>query len=196
MDQYIEHVVLVNELNQIIGTTEKQAVHSQTTPLHRGFSVFIFNPAGEVLLQQRSSTKKTWPLVWAGSCCGHPQLNESDEQAIRRRVSYELGINSLFDLLPILPHFRYQCMRDGIMENEICPVWVARTNQSPQPNSAEVADFEWLHWDELCERIQTQPGFYAEWCEEEVGLLSQEKSFHEYCGLQPSGSIHPALAEH
>jgi len=56
--------VLVDEHNQPIGQAEKIAIHNENTPLHRGFSVFLFNKKGELLLQQRSSKKKTWPLIW------------------------------------------------------------------------------------------------------------------------------------
>ncbi len=55
----IEHVVLVDESNTILGTTPKAEVHTMETPLHRGFSAFLFNEHDELLLQQRSSKKKT-----------------------------------------------------------------------------------------------------------------------------------------
>ena len=87
-----EHVVLVDENNVVLGTTPKATVHTDNTPLHRGFSVFLFNDKNELLLQQRSHLKKTWPLAWSNSCCGHPALNESNEDAVKRRVQFELGI--------------------------------------------------------------------------------------------------------
>jgi len=68
----VEKVVLVDEENNVLGTTDKSTVHTANTPLHRGFSAFIFNSKQEILLQQRSKYKKTWPLVWSNSCCGHP----------------------------------------------------------------------------------------------------------------------------
>jgi hypothetical protein len=34
-----------------------------TSPLHRAFSLFIFNNAGQLLLQKRSSTKVGWCTV-------------------------------------------------------------------------------------------------------------------------------------
>jgi isopentenyl-diphosphate delta-isomerase len=61
----IEHVVLVDESNAVLGTMPKAEVHGATTPLHRGFSLFLFNRERKLLLQQRSAKKKTWPLVWS-----------------------------------------------------------------------------------------------------------------------------------
>ena len=38
-----EHVVLVDEKNNPTGQADKYLVHSGDTPLHRGFSLFLFN---------------------------------------------------------------------------------------------------------------------------------------------------------
>jgi isopentenyl-diphosphate delta-isomerase len=40
--------------------------------LHRAFSVFLFNTKGELLLQQRSDAKITFPGYWTNTCCSHP----------------------------------------------------------------------------------------------------------------------------
>jgi len=49
----MEEVVLVDKQNKVLGTAPKLATHNVNTPLHRGFSVFLFNSRGELLLQQR-----------------------------------------------------------------------------------------------------------------------------------------------
>jgi isopentenyl-diphosphate delta-isomerase len=67
-----ELVVLVDENNTVLGTMPKSEVHGAETPLHRAFSIFLFNAEKKLLLQQRSHVKKTWPLAWSNSCCGHP----------------------------------------------------------------------------------------------------------------------------
>lgn len=40
--------------------------------LHRAFSVFLFDDRGRLLLQQRASSKITFPDVWTNTCCSHP----------------------------------------------------------------------------------------------------------------------------
>ena len=62
-----EEVVLVDENNNPVGAMPKSAVHGKDTPLHRGFSVFLFNKKGELLLQQRALSKITWPGIWSNS---------------------------------------------------------------------------------------------------------------------------------
>ncbi|MEO6167591.1 MAG: hypothetical protein ABIO46_00795, partial [Chitinophagales bacterium] len=51
-----EYVVLVNESGRKTGLAEKMEAHENGW-LHRAFSIFIFNDAGEMLLQQRALSK-------------------------------------------------------------------------------------------------------------------------------------------
>jgi len=171
-----EYVVLVDEQNQPTGTADKAAVHTVDTPLHRGFSVFIFNSRGEVLLQQRSHKKLTWPLAWSNSCCGHPALGESTPAAARRRMKEELGLENV-DLHEILPNFRYRAEKDGILENEFCPVMVGFTDALVHPNPNEVESIEWVAFDSFLRRVNAHPESLSPWCVEEAELLSKNEAF-------------------
>jgi isopentenyl-diphosphate delta-isomerase len=174
-----EHVVLVNEHNEPIGTAPKAAAHGTDTPLHRGFSVFLFNASGQLLLQQRARTKKTWPLVWSNSCCGHPALNETTEDAARRRLKHELGL-TVPDISIILPNYRYRAERDGIVENEFCPVMVATSDEAPQPNPEEVAAVRWVPWASFVTQVRQDPGGYSAWSVEETLLLDANSLFQKF----------------
>lgn len=120
-----EYVLLLNEKGEFIGSGEQYDVHTTHTPLHLAFSCWLFNSKGHILITRRSLDKKAWPGVWTNSVCGHPQLNESFEQAITRRCHFEVRAE-LADITPVYPEFRY-CATDtsGIMENEVCPVYAA-----------------------------------------------------------------------
>ena len=62
-------VIVLNENDEILGSASKKESHvfSTETPrgiLHRAFSVFLFDEStGDLLLQQRASTKITFPYV-------------------------------------------------------------------------------------------------------------------------------------
>jgi len=171
-----DYVVLINEKNEVLGTAEKLTTHNSQTPLHRGFSVFLFNENKELLLQQRSAKKKTWPLVWSNSCCGHPQLNESNIDAAKRQLAFELGITDA-TLYMILPGYRYRFKRDGIVENELCPVIAGFTTQKPKINADEVKETAWILWKDFILNTKKNPQHYSEWCIEEAKLLSKNKRF-------------------
>ena len=173
-----EVVVLVDEENNVLGTMPKLEAHGANTPLHRAFSLFLFNRAGELLLQQRSHKKKTWPLAWSNSCCGHPGLGQPTLDAVRRRLKDELGMTAT-QIEEVSP-YRYRFVRDGIMENEICPIHVGITDDEPQPNPDEVEATSWVTWPDFMKALDEKPGFYSEWSEEEARILDKSQRFHEF----------------
>jgi isopentenyl-diphosphate delta-isomerase len=143
-----ELIVLVNEAGEPIGTAPKLASHHRDTPLHLAFSSYIFDHHGRFLLTQRAHTKKTWPGTWTNSCCGHPGPGEAIEDAVRRRLGNELNLQ-VGELIPLLPDFRYWAELDGVVENEICPVFGAVTDAEPEPNPDEVAQIRWVEWTDV-----------------------------------------------
>ena len=61
-----EECILVNENDEQVGFASKKACHLKDeitgkSPLHRAFSLFIFNNENQLLMQQRSDTKVTFP---------------------------------------------------------------------------------------------------------------------------------------
>jgi isopentenyl-diphosphate delta-isomerase type 1 len=146
--RFDQMLVLLNDEGEAIGTMPKADVHHSDTPLHSAFSVFLFDEQGRTLMQQRADSKVTWPGVWSNSCCGHVMLHEDVTSAARRRVKYELGAAAK-DLEIALPDFRYRAERDGIVENEICPVLIGKLAGPPNPNSDEVGATKWVEWREL-----------------------------------------------
>ena len=79
-----EELILVDEDDTEIGFLAKAKCHDGTGILHRAFSLFLFNEAGELLLQRRSESKRLWPGYWSNTCCSHPRKGESMTIATRR----------------------------------------------------------------------------------------------------------------
>ncbi|MGD9564108.1 MAG: isopentenyl-diphosphate Delta-isomerase [Pyrinomonadaceae bacterium] len=167
-----EMVVLVDEENNPLATARKSETHHAATPLHRAFSVFLFNSKGELLIQRRALGKLTWPGVWSNSCCGHTMLNERTEQAAARRLTYELGLRNV-ELRMALPDFRYRAEKDGVVENEICPVLIGFTDQEPEINPHEVAETKWVGWEDFIASIRRPDCELSEWAIEEGLLLAK-----------------------
>lgn len=55
--------------------------------------ICIFNEKGEMLIQQRQSTKKVFPDKWDISVGGQAAAGETSEQAAQREIKEELGID-------------------------------------------------------------------------------------------------------
>jgi isopentenyl-diphosphate delta-isomerase len=169
----MELVVLVDEKNNQIGTTPKETVHSDHTPLHRGFSLFVFNKNRELLLTRRAATKKTFPDVWTNTVCGHPGPKEDVVEAARRRLKDELGIIAR-DIKVAAPYrYRFADIH-GIVENEICPVLVGYADTDPHPILNEVSAWKWMPWKELLSEIKLHAEIYSPWCIEEAAILQQK----------------------
>ncbi len=59
----------------------------------------------------------------------------------------------LDDVRLALPAFRYRAvMPDGVVENEICPVFTATTAGTVRPDPDEVDSFVWVGWPEFRDR--------------------------------------------
>jgi isopentenyl-diphosphate delta-isomerase len=97
-------------------------------------------------------------------------LNESTKQAAARRLAYELGIRGV-ELRMALPDFRYRAEKDGVVENEICPVLIGFTDQEPAINPAEVAETKWVPWDEFLNSVRGPGSELSPWAIEEGVLL-------------------------
>ena len=177
-----ELVVLLDEQGREIGTAPKSSVHSAATPLHRAFSCYLFGPDDQLLLTRRALTKATFPGIWTNSFCGHPAPGESDEHAIRRRARAELGLD-VTDIRIALPHFRYRAESGGIVENEICPVYLARTDQEPQPHRDEVEDHRWSAWTDFTGAITEDPAGFSPWAQEQTSELVDGPSVRNYLQL-------------
>lgn len=99
-----ERCILVDQYDEECGHASKRDCHRLVNgqiPLHRAFSVFVFNTKDELLLQQRSSTKITFPNHYTNACCSHPLYDIEHERnglegvkaAACRRLMFELGIS-------------------------------------------------------------------------------------------------------
>lgn len=177
-----EMVVLVDEENNPLATARKSETHNADTKLHRAFSVFLFNSRGELLMQRRAFSKLTWPGVWSNSCCGHTMLNERTEQAAARRLAYELGLRNI-ELRMALPDFRYRAEKDGVVENEICPVLIGFTDQELALNPNEVAETKWVDWGDFLASIRRVDCELSPWAIEEGLLLANSPILRKH--LQP-----------
>lgn len=165
-----ERVVLLDDAGHPRGTAAKDAVHGVDTPLHLGFSCYLFDDAGRVLLTRRALGKQTWPGVWTNSFCGHPAPGETVEDAVRRRAQRELGAE-LAETACVLPEFRYRAeAADGTVENEVCPVFCARLAAPVTPAADEVMDLVWIDWPQLRSAAALHWAI-SPWARDQVPLL-------------------------
>ena len=158
-----ELVVLLDERGQPTGTAPKATVHTRSTALHLAFSCHLQDDDGRMLVTRRALGKVAWPGVWTNACCGHPAPGEPMEDAVRRRLRHELGVD-VEGLELALPDFAYRAAdASGIVENEVCPVFVGRIVGSLRPDPAEVVEWQWVEPDRLQAGIRATPWAFSPW---------------------------------
>lgn len=164
-----EQVILVDREDVVTGAMSKVDSHlvSNDLPLHRAFSLFLFDTQGRMLLQKRASTKVTFPSHWTNAVCSHPlsfpaELGELDggiaskgaARAAVRKISHELGAQK-GDLIPndllYLTRIHYRAESAGGVwgEHEMDYVFFAQKDIAliPQPN--EVEQIQYVTQDQL-----------------------------------------------
>ncbi|MBG9332564.1 isopentenyl-diphosphate Delta-isomerase [Corynebacterium belfantii] len=168
----VELVVLADEFGKPSGTAVKSEVHTTDTPLHFAFSCYVRNRKGELLITRRALSKKTWPGVWTNSACGHLMPGETPEQAVARRVPHEIGISrdKLVNIACVLPDFSYRAVDSrGIVEWEICPVFIAEVRDDALlPEAEEVDSLVWVEPSKLIHAVHAAPFAFSPWMVEQL----------------------------
>jgi isopentenyl-diphosphate delta-isomerase len=164
-----EELILVDGGDREIGTLSKGECHDGDGILHRAFSVFLFDPAGRLLVQRRAREKRLWPLYWANSCCSHPRAGEEMGEATLRRTQEEMGVTAE---LEFVYKFQYQANYGDLgAEHELCWVYIGRTAEGAvRPNPSEIAEWQFLPPEAVDaliadETAEVAPWFRLEWRE-------------------------------
>lgn len=156
----MERVILVDERDREVGSAEKLEAHAEGK-LHRAFSIFVFNPDGHLLLQQRASAKYHSGSLWSNTCCGHPRPGESICAAARRRLREEMNFNcELHEAFEFVYRAEFE---NNLIEHEYDHVLVGEFSGVPAPNAAEVEAWTWVALDELKKSIRERPEEYTYW---------------------------------
>jgi isopentenyl-diphosphate delta-isomerase len=157
-----ENVILVDEADNVVGECEKLAAHLEGGRLHRAFSVFIFNDAGELMLQRRALGKYHFGGLCTNTCCSHPRPGETTLAAATRRLMEELGFTTaLVEQGCFL--YRATDLLSGLTEHELDHVFVGRFLDAPTLNPAEVMDWRWQAISEIEAELSAHPERFTPW---------------------------------
>jgi isopentenyl-diphosphate Delta-isomerase len=178
-----EKVVLVNERDEAVGVEDKTRAHLLGA-LHRAFSVFVVNGAGQLLVQKRALTKYHSGGLWSNTCCGHPRPGEALEQAARRRLKEEMGFES--ELTELFAFVYRAELEEGFVENEYDHVLLGRFEGVPDPDPAEVAEWQWLDLATLSVYLTERPQNYTYWFR-----ISFERFLRAAATLRPNAVAGP-----
>lgn len=167
-----DECILVDENDNVVGHDSKYNCHlmekiEAENLLHRAFSVFLFNSRNELLLQKRSATKVTFPLVWTNTCCSHPLYRDSEliaednlgvRNAAQRKLFDELGIvaeDAPVEDFTVLGRILYKAPSDGKWgEHELDYLLITKRDVEVKPNPEEVSDVQFVNKEQLLELVR------------------------------------------
>ncbi|MEK6812759.1 MAG: NUDIX domain-containing protein [Nanoarchaeota archaeon] len=93
-----EQLDIVDEHDNVIEQGSRNDIYQKRLPNNqsiRVINILVFNHQGQLLLPQRSANRKLFPNRYDFSCGEHVQIGESYDQAARRGLREELGIDGL-----------------------------------------------------------------------------------------------------
>ncbi|MDY7090897.1 MAG: isopentenyl-diphosphate Delta-isomerase, partial [Actinomycetota bacterium] len=190
-------VELVDADGVALGSATVADAHTAPGQLHRAFSVFLRDPSGRVLLQQRAPAKTRFPLRWANTCCGHPLPDEPLTVAAARRLVEEVGVADV-PLTEVGVYAYYaEDPATGRVEYEYDHVLVGDLpiGVRPAPDPDEVAELRWVSVPTLLAELESDSRSYAPWLlgvtqrlASSSGLVVSSSSFSSSAGLAVSSS--------
>ena len=97
-----ERFSVVDDQDRVVGEAPRATVHANNL-VHRAVHILLFNRAGELFLQKRSPWKDRHPSVWDSSAAGHVDAGEEYDDAARRELREELGVEAPLHRVAKLP---------------------------------------------------------------------------------------------
>ena len=155
-----KEVILVNSMDEEIGTMEKMEAH-QKGLLHRAFSVFVFNSKKELLLQKRAFGKYHSEGLWTNTCCSHPAPNETIVEAANRRLMEEMGMKC--ELKSTFSFIYNVELENGLIEHELDHIVIGYSENVPELNTDEASDYTWISLPKIKEDMELFPAKYTSW---------------------------------
>lgn len=158
-----EKITLVNIDDAVIGYCDKMQAHKEAK-LHRAFSIFIYGYKNNdlcILLQKRAVDKYHSGGLWTNACCSHPNIDETLEQAVQRRLKEELNIcmcpKEIFSFLYFCRYTK-ECT-----EYEWDHVFCGKWTEDVKPNPEEIDEIRWMPISELKEKLEKKPDKFTVW---------------------------------
>lgn len=168
----LEKVILVDENDNPIAEMEKIEAHKKAQ-LHRAVSLFVFDSNNKLLMQRRAISKYHSPGLWTNTACTHPFPNESNEDAVIRRLKEEMGI-SIKQVRKIFDFIYKEELGNGITEYEFDHVFVGFSDDLPVLNPDEVSDFDYVDLNVVLEQVKLSPQNYTVWFKKIIERVERE----------------------
>ena len=174
----IEYFQTYDESGALRQLVPRHRVHREGL-WHRAAHVFLLRSDGQLLIQQRSSTKDVCPHAWDLSVAEHLKPGESYIDAAHRGLKEELSLTGV-ELMTLgtevkarleMPTNHLQGAQSGAvpLENpwlkdyEFQQNFIGVSDDAIMPDPVEVADCQFVRLDELAEKMNSNRELFTPW---------------------------------
>lgn len=139
-----DRLSIVDDDDRVIGSATRREIHLNGMK-HRSVHIVVVNSRGRILLQKRSAKKDSHPGFWDISVGGHVDVGEEYDDAARREIAEELGIEA---------PFREIGRRTPNAENgwEFVRLYECRFDGPFHPDRGEIDEVRWADPGELLQK--------------------------------------------
>lgn len=166
----MSNITFVDDNDELIGYgTKKEAIAKGIA--HRISRIFVFNSAGELLIQKRSPFVNV-PNRWDQSAAGHVDEGEDYATAAARELEEEVGISGV-PLKEVAKMYSEE-LDDGFVKKRFNVIFTTKYDGNIKTNEREVSDYKWIKPEELERWMQDSPDDFTQ------GFLQNYKHFADH----------------
>ena len=143
-----EYFCVVDEADNVIGAASREECHSNAKLIHRSVYIFLVNSRGEILIQKRSVNKDLYPGFYTASATGHVNYGEDYDDAAKRELKEELGVDA-----PLRRLCKVKSFSD--VEREISMVYVCRYDGPIRFDRNEIDEVIFMSIDDIERSLKT-----------------------------------------
>ncbi len=105
--EHVEHVDVVDDDDRVVATVTRAEMRARRLQ-HRAVAVAVFGSDGRLLVHRRADTKDVWPGQWDLAAGGVVAAGEGYDDAARRELAEELGVDVPLDRFEPLGSGRFR----------------------------------------------------------------------------------------
>jgi isopentenyl-diphosphate delta-isomerase type 1 len=150
-----EYFYVIDENDKVIGKATREECHSDRRLIHRSVYIFMVNGSNEIFLQKRSMSKDLYPGYFTGSATGHVDYGEDYEEAAKRELKEELGVDA-----PLLQLGKVKSFTKN--EREISMLYLCRYSGPVKFNTKEITEGGFFSIEDIKHNLKTGERKFAD----------------------------------
>jgi len=150
----MEQLAVVDENNQVQGFSLKEDILRRGLN-YRCIQVFLFNAKDELIICRRPDSKKKFAGKFASSAMGYIRKDETYEDAAKREMMQELGVNKI---LKKAAEFKIEDGNSVVFQE----IWKGALSDEIEPDKTEIAEYKYVSLEDLEQAMQLEPDKFTE----------------------------------